>query len=81
MENIIKKWTNHANKQLKGKTIQGVRYMTDEEINDFMWFRKSVVIQFTDGTIMLPQSDDEGNDGGALWTFKDGKEDVIPTIY
>ena len=81
MEDIISNWTIIANKQLKGKTIKRLRYMTDNEKENFMFYKRSVVIEFTDGTSVVPQSDDEGNDAGALWIFKDGKESIIPTIY
>lgn len=56
-----------AAKSLKGKTISKARYMTESEAKQFMWYNRPVVIEFTDGTIMIPQSDDEGNDGGVLW--------------
>jgi len=78
-----KDMTNHWNKKvgdfLIGKTIKSVRYMTNEEMEDFMWYRKPVIIDFTDGSYMIPQSDDEGNNGGALYT-SDKKLGVIPAI-
>lgn len=75
--------TNHWNKKvsdfLVGKTIDSVRYMNDKEMNDFMWYKKPVIIKFTDGSYIIPQRDDEGNDGGALFT-SDDTLDVIPVI-
>lgn len=64
---------------LVGKTIKSVRYMTDAEMEDFMWYRKPVIIDFTDGSWIIPQSDDEGNDGGALYTSHETLS-VIPVI-
>jgi hypothetical protein len=57
--------------------------MTDDEMEDFAWFKAPVVITFTDGTMLVPQSDDEGNDGGALFYYskKEKKQEVIPVIY
>ena len=70
-------WNNRA-KVLVGKTIKEVRYMTDEEAKDFMWYKKPIVIVFTDGSYIIPQMDDEGNGGGALY----GSDDKLtfPTI-
>lgn len=67
---------------LVGKTVKGVRYLTNEEMEDLMWSKNPLVIEFTDGTVMLPMMDDEGNDGGSLhYQNADGTEsDVIYTI-
>lgn len=59
-------WNKRA-KVLVGKTIKEVRYMTDEEATEAMWYNKPLVIFFTDGTYIYPMADDEGNDGGALY--------------
>ena len=65
-------------KKLKGKTIESVRYMTDEEMESAMWYKRPVVITFTDGTLLIPQSDDEGNDGGVIYyQGKDEKDDEL----
>jgi hypothetical protein len=62
------------NKTLAGKTIKSARYMTEKEMNDFMWYERGIVIEFTDGSFMIPQQDNEGNGAGALWMLdnKDG---------
>jgi hypothetical protein len=72
-------WTKKVSDFLVGKTIKSVRYMNDKEMNDFMWYKKPVIITFTDGSYIIPQRDDEGNDGGALFT-SDDDVDVIPVI-
>jgi len=67
---------------LKGKTIKCVRYMTKEEMKVLMWHKRPVVITFTDGTLMFPQSDDEGNDGGVIqYQGKTDKEDTLLISY
>lgn len=55
--------------KLVGKTIKEVRYMTKEEAEEMMWYKRPIVIFFTDGSHMFPSMDDEGNDGGALFGF------------
>jgi hypothetical protein len=76
---VAEVWNKKVKEFLVGKTIKSVRYMTDEEMEDFMWYRKPVIIDFTDGSWIIPQSDDEGNNGGALYT-SDEKMSVIPAI-
>ncbi len=76
---LADKWNKKVSDFLVGKTIQSVRYMTDAEMEDFMWYKKPVIITFTDGSYIIPQRDDEGNDGGALFTSDDNL-DIIPVI-
>ena len=76
---IEKTWTDIASAQLVGRKIQSVRYMTDTEMKDIGWYRKSIVIQLDDGNLIFPSADDEGNDAGALFT-NDKDNCVIPVI-
>lgn len=71
-------WTREINKFLKGKTIKNVRYLNDKEMEGMMWYNRPVVIFFTDGSYIIPSADDEGNDGGALFTSDEGNLSVIP---
>ena len=62
--------------QLVGKTVRTVRWMSREELEvvqeqrkrdgSLPWTRRPVVIEFTDGTTIHPESDDEGNNGGSI---------------
>ena len=76
---LIKKWETDIAKALVGKKIANVRYLTDKEQQGMGWFRKALVVIFTDGTYMFPSADDEGNDAGALYTNIKGL-DIIPVI-
>jgi hypothetical protein len=51
---------------LTGKTIASVRYMSDAECKRLMWVSRPILIRFTDGSYIIPQMDDEGNDGGVM---------------
>jgi hypothetical protein len=65
------------NKYLKGKTIKEVTWLGDKDMENLMWYKRPVIIHFTDGTILIPQSDDEGNDGGSMYYQDEKTSDVI----
>jgi fumarylacetoacetate (FAA) hydrolase family protein len=69
----------HRFKQLIGKTIAKIEYLSNEECNELMWHSKPVVIVFTDGTCLIPVRDEEGNDGGAMWHEHNGAVTCIHT--
>ena len=74
------KWAKEFN-HLVGLKIVGVRYLTKEETDASGWYSSPIVIELDDGSALIPQSDDEGNDGGALWIANSkGKQDLIPVI-
>ena len=73
-------WGNLASNFLVGKTIRRVRYLDDREREDIAWAKSTIVIEFTDGHWIVPMTDDEGNDGGAMWTSSQSELNVIPTI-
>ena len=65
------------NKYLKGKTIKEVTWLSKKDMETMMWYKRPVIIHFTDGSFVIPQSDDEGNDGGVLFYGENG---VLPTL-
>ena len=71
---------NKRFEHLVGKTIKRVRYMKPEEAEHFMWSSRPLIIEFTDGTFMFPQCDDEGNDGGALFFMGKESQEIIYTL-
>lgn len=60
-------WEEYATKHLKGRTIVDVRYLTDIEMKGMGWHNKSIVLELSDGSLLFPSCDDEGNDAGALF--------------
>ena len=65
-------WTDKVAKNLVGKKITRVEYMTEIEMEDNMWYKRPIAIQLDNKYWLIPMMDDEGNDGGALSTsFKD----------
>ena len=63
-----KKWQDRAEKVLLGRKIVKVEWMTDKECEDWLWYNKPICMLLDDGTWIYPSKDDEGNDGGALFT-------------
>lgn len=68
MTDYAKVWGEKVAKELVGKAITAVRYLTEEEREELGWHDRSVVIQLSDGTLLWPSRDDEGNGAGALFT-------------
>ena len=76
-EERVKYWSTYAREHLVGKTIQSVRWMSKEEAVGRGWENtRPGVIQFTDGSLVFPSSDDEGNYGGALFGQSSDNEEL-----
>jgi hypothetical protein len=67
-ENTKKKLGEMAAKNMVGRTITEVRYMTKAEQKQFGWDVATIIIFFDDHSHIIPSMDDEGNNGGALFT-------------
>ena len=80
MSSLNKQWTTHAERALLNKRIIKVEYMSKKEANHYDWFHRPVTFILDDGTRIIPQSDDEGNSGGALWFGTKDVESLIPTL-
>jgi hypothetical protein len=76
MIDYAKTWGDKVANVLVGKTITAVRYLSDEERDDLGWHNRSVVIVLSDGTMLYPSRDDEGNGAGALFTTLE----ELPTV-
>lgn len=67
---------------LDAKVI-GIEYLNPHEVDEMAWDKKPICITLKtkDGAIvhLIPQSDDEGNNGGAMYTnLRDMP--IIPTL-
>ena len=65
---------------LIGRKITYIRWATAKETKQLGYIGASpVIIKLDDGTLLIPQMDDEGNDGGALYVLPGdtSKEDDV----
>ena len=69
-------WIQRISKLLVGKKIVKVEYMTQADAEEQGWYKRPRQIRLEDGTWLTPSQDDEGNDGGALFT----SDEDLPTI-
>ena len=71
-----KYWVKVAEKELLNRKIVEVRYLSKEEADDIGWYKRPLVFRLDDDNWIVPQMDDEGNDGGVLST----KNRVLPSL-
>lgn len=74
-----KQWTEVASDLLLNRKIVKVRYMTENEMKDMGWYSRPVAFLLDNGVWIFPSSDDEGNNGGALFTT-DKNQSVLPVL-
>lgn len=84
MEGFIKEakeaFIKEAKEAFVGLSIKGVRYLSEEEANNMYIQKRPIVLILSDGTQIMPFKDAEGNDGGALWSCKKGRDLNLPAI-
>ena len=81
MTDYNKLWTKKAESILLDRKIVKVHWLTEDQAEqEFGWYKRPIVITLDDGTEIVPQMDDEGNDGGALWLGNKDGEEVLPVL-
>ena len=73
------KWTKKAEDILLNRKIVKVEYMSKEECESAYWHKRPVCMLLDNGVWIYPSQDDEGNDGGALFTTDD-TETCLPVL-
>lgn len=79
MKDYDKHWTDIAKDQLLNRKIVDVRYLSQDEADDLGWTHRPVVIHLDDGNLLFASCDDEGNEGGALFTNNQANP-VLPVM-
>ena len=80
MKNLTERWNKQAKKVLLGRKIVQVKYVDSEEAKSYMWYSRPISFTLDDGTRLMVQQDDEGNDGGALWYGNKDGQDLLPVL-
>ena len=80
MTKLTKRWTKVAEDVLLGRRILKVEYMSSKECNEYMWYKRPITFILDNGTRVIAQMDDEGNDGGVLTCLTKNKEEVLPVL-
>ena len=80
MANLTEKWTKYAEKRLLDRKIVKVEYMTSDECNKYMWYKRPITFILDNGTRVIAMQDDEGNNGGVLTCLTEKSEDVLPVL-
>ena len=63
------KWNELVNKYLVGRQIVKVKWLSPKESEKLMgWSQQPCQIYLDNGTVLTPSADDEGNEGGAIFT-------------
>ena len=78
-QSIQEYWTEKINKELLGRKITKIEYLTQEELDNNMWDKSPIAIELDNRIWLVPMADDEGNDGGSISTNIKNLP-VIPTI-
>jgi hypothetical protein len=78
MTHTVEGYVNAHYGQLVGKRVAQVRLMADEDKQDFGWEPRDVAVEIimSDGTVIIPSQDPEGNGAGHLFIFTDEGGDV-----
>ena len=65
----------NAARKLIGLQITGVRYMTQQESTELCICNRALILSLSDGPLLYPMADDEGNEAGVLMArATDGQE-------
>ncbi len=80
MTKVTKRWTKIAEDVLLGRRILKVEYMSSKECNEYMWYKRPITFILDNGTRVIAQMDDEGNDGGVLACLTNKAEEILPVL-
>jgi hypothetical protein len=80
LQEVEQRWDETARKALMGRTIVGVSYMSRDEAEASYWSGRALVLQLDNGALLFPQSDDEGNNAGALYVQHPSGGMTLPVL-
>jgi hypothetical protein len=74
-----KQWQKAVAHHLVGQKIVSVSFMSKTEAEEWGWYSRPIQLNLSDGHQLLISQDDEGNDGGSVFTTYEDLP-VIPTL-
>ena len=80
LDDTRKVYRGYTQKELCGKKIKSVRYMTPSEAESSGWYYQPILLILDDGTALCPMSDDEGNEASALCVLNNEELSTIPVM-
>jgi len=78
--NKIDEQSKKFNDLLVGKKVAEARYLTKDEADEWGLKKIPLVLFFSDNSLILFLSDNEGNNGGAAHYQKGDEQFTIPTL-
>jgi hypothetical protein len=71
MTHTVESYVNAHYGQLVGKRVAQIRMMSDQDKQDFGWGPRDLAVEIimSDGTVIIPSQDPEGNGAGHLFIF------------
>lgn len=80
LDTMTMHWNKTASEALEGRRIVKVAYMSKEDAASLGWYSRGLVLVLDNGMQVMPQSDDEGNNAGALWVGSQAGETLLPVL-
>ena len=80
---LSQQWKNRLSPEILGQRIVRMHYMSKKDAEELNWYKRPLMLMLENGTWIIPQQDDEGNDGGAMWLMNEKrelKETLAPVI-
>ena len=65
---LEKNWRTKIKKVFLGRKIVAVEYLSKKETDEMEWHGRPCSFRLDNGVWFYPSRDDEGNDGGSLFT-------------
>jgi len=63
-----KDWEKKIKAYLLNQKIVSIRYMPNKDAKYQHWHKRPIQIKLSNGVWLTPSQDDEGNDGGSIYT-------------
>jgi len=73
-------WVKRIEEHFVGRTIKKVFIMPLEEADEMGWHQRPVIFELDNGHSFFASQDDEGNDGGSIFTTFE-KLPAVPVFY